>query len=106
LSKAINHPSYLQYFRNLASQQFDITTDLLSEIRAAREESNRSKINDWLSCPNPSKEHTLARSRHEETTGSWLVEGDEFSKWMNSQNSFLWLYGGGKLLIKLPFFLS
>lgn len=52
----------------------------------------------WLSkgVPNPSKEHNVARSFHQETTGSWLIESDEFRKWKRADNSLLWLNGGGE----------
>jgi hypothetical protein len=84
--------------RNAASKIFDISVDIRSEIRSARDEDNRRRIVAWLSMgvPNPSKEHNLARERHEATTGSWLVEGDELKTWISSKNSFLWLNGGGE----------
>jgi hypothetical protein len=48
------------------------------------------------SVPDPSSEHNLAREKHEATTGSWLIEGEELKTWRIGRNSFMWLNGGGK----------
>ncbi|EPE09633.1 ankyrin repeat protein [Ophiostoma piceae UAMH 11346] len=50
-------------------------------------------IHDWLAAPDVSSNYYAAcRSRHS-GTGNWLVKGEAFSTWLNSANSFLWLYG-------------
>jgi hypothetical protein len=58
----------------------------------------RQQIIEWLSfaVPDPSKEHNIAREKHEPTTGSWLVESQQVKLWMESKNSLTWLNGGGK----------
>lgn len=86
-------------YRSLASKNFDISIDIKAEIRAAQDGENRRRIIGWLSngVPKSSDEHNLARERHEETTGSWLIEGQELETWLKAKNSFLWLNGGGEL---------
>jgi hypothetical protein len=86
--------------RYLSSENFDIFADIRDEIREAQENTNRQRIVKWLSegVPNPSKEHNAARAKHEDTTGSWLLESKALGDWIRTENSFLWLNGGGKSL--------
>jgi len=84
--------------RYLSSETFDVFADIRDEIREARENTNRQRIVKWLSegVLNPSKEHNAARAKHEDTTGSWLLESKVLEDWISTENSFLWLDGGGK----------
>ena len=85
------------HVRHLGFEQFDITADIRADIRLARVNADRRRIVNWLSegIPNPSKEHNIARERHEETTGSWLINDDnDYTDWLTDPNSFLWLNGG------------
>ena len=50
----------------------------------------------WLNNTNPSLEHNAACQKHEPGTGSWLVSGKTFESWMRSDNSLLWINGGGQ----------
>ena len=51
------------------------------------------EIRDWLAAPDVASNYYAAcRSRHS-GTGNWLVKGKAFSTWLDSANSFLWLYG-------------
>ncbi|CAG8974637.1 hypothetical protein HYALB_00012105 [Hymenoscyphus albidus] len=81
--------------QSISSQQYDISADILREIRNARDENDRLRIIQWLSnsALDPSLEHQIARGKHEATTGSWLVANDDFESWMGASNSLLWLYG-------------
>ena len=75
---------------NLSDRNLDISEEIKSEIIAAR-------LISWLSrgVPDPSEERNVARGKHEEATGSWLLESDKFKSWLSSPNSLLWLNGGG-----------
>lgn len=79
---------------------FDLGVEIISEIRAAKDDDNRRRIITWLTGdnPDPSKQHHIAREKHEKTTGSWLVDGASFEKWLTAPNSFMWLHGGGKTI--------
>src|SRR6187402_411377 len=90
---------FLTQYRKKTLDIFDIAKDILSDIRAAREEDRRREIVAWLKkgVPDPSKEHNAARSKHETNTGSWLLESRNFESWVEGYDSFLWLNGNGKL---------
>ncbi|TVY27932.1 Vegetative incompatibility protein HET-E-1 [Lachnellula hyalina] len=82
---------------HLGFEQFEITADIRADINKAQIQEERRRIIDWLSggIPNPSQEHNIARDKHEETTGSWLIhDNNDYSGWLTAPNSFLWLNGG------------
>jgi hypothetical protein len=70
--------------RNIGIRNFDL--------------EERQRIIEWLSIslPDTSKEHNIARDKHEPTTGSWLLESPQLKTWMESKNSLAWLNGEGK----------
>jgi hypothetical protein len=76
----------------------DIVQALRSEIAQAQTDENRQAIVSWLlsGVPNPSQDHNAARGRHQKGTGRWLSESQDLKAWMESDNSFIWLFGGGK----------
>ena len=49
-------------------------------------------IRSWLSPPDPSKNHNIARGAHHSGTAEWFTQGDIFEKWMAS-DSLLWVHG-------------
>ncbi|PQE30462.1 ankyrin repeat-containing protein [Rutstroemia sp. NJR-2017a WRK4] len=60
------------------------------------------EIISWLaqSLPDPSKEYNNARQKYQQGTGSWLVDGEDFQTWQDTEGSFMLLCGGtgaGKL---------
>lgn len=65
--------------RSHSLDHFDLLEDIKSEIRSAQNNENRCKIVAWLSksVPDPSIEHNLAQEKHEATTDSWLIDGDD-----------------------------
>jgi len=52
----------------------------------------REKQQDWLSPPNPSINHNIARKAHHEGTASWFFQGSIFEEWKSSP-SLLWIHG-------------
>jgi hypothetical protein len=87
----------LTCLRNMAFKVFDVLGDIKSDIRSAQDRKDRRLIIEWLSksSPDPSKEHNIARDKHQPTTGSWLINGEKLQTWIESKNSLLWLCGGG-----------
>ncbi|CAG8956490.1 hypothetical protein HYFRA_00003876 [Hymenoscyphus fraxineus] len=81
---------------NLQIEHFDICLDIINEIKDAQRDKQKCEIDTWLSrgVADPSTEHNIARDKHEETTGSWLLDSDKFREWLEQENSFLWINGG------------
>ena len=51
-------------------------------------------IQNWLSPPDPWKNHHIACESHLEGTAAWFLEGETFSEWKASgQSSLLWMHG-------------
>lgn len=53
----------------------------------------RERIYRWLAGQDPSTNFYKARERHQAMTGSWLIKSRQFSTWIESPSSFLWLHG-------------
>ena len=58
-----------------------------------REEAVRKEVIQWLSTTDPSTNHLEQRRKHKPTTGDWFLQGQEFSEWQKTPNSFIWLHG-------------
>jgi hypothetical protein len=52
----------------------------------------REKLQKWLSPPNPSTNHNIARKAHHKGTASWFFQGSIFEQWKSSP-SLLWIHG-------------
>ena len=72
--------------------------DIRQDILEAKKSAERKNIVEWLSkgLPDPSTEHVIARRKHKATTGDWLINCTELEDWESTENSLLWLNGGGK----------
>ncbi|KAF8504920.1 hypothetical protein F5888DRAFT_813389 [Russula emetica] len=52
----------------------------------------REKLKNWLSPPNSSTNHNIARKAHHKGTTSWFFQGGIFKEWKRS-SSLLWIHG-------------
>jgi hypothetical protein len=50
-------------------------------------------IYQWLSAPDVFQNQTDAFEQRQDSTGTWFLDGSQFSKWKTEANSFLSLYG-------------
>jgi hypothetical protein len=51
-------------------------------------------VRNWLSPPDPWKNHSIARESRHGGSGTWWVEGDAYAKWKSSgASSLLWIHG-------------
>ena len=57
----------------------------------------REKLKWWLSPPDPSKNHNIARKAHHKGTASWFFKSRIYKEWKSSP-SFLWIHGKRTLL--------
>ena len=49
-------------------------------------------IRSWLSPPDPSKNHNIARDSHYDGTGKWFTQGVTLERWKTT-GSLLWIHG-------------
>lgn len=71
----------------------DVTLDVYEHVKSIKSADRKKEILNWLRAPDPSTSYRNAcRSRHA-ATGSWFLEGMDFSQWKVDANSFLWLHG-------------
>ena len=52
----------------------------------------RRNLCKWLSPPDPSTNHTIARRAHHQGTATWFFQGSIYNEW-KSTPSLLWVYG-------------
>ncbi len=57
-----------------------------------KESQLREKLQNWLSPPDPSINHNIARKAHHKGTTSWFFQGGIFDEWRLSP-SLLWIHG-------------
>jgi hypothetical protein len=51
-------------------------------------------VRNWLSPPNPWKNHNLARGSRHSGTGAWWIQGDAYAEWKSAgSGSLLWING-------------
>jgi hypothetical protein len=56
-------------------------------------------VRNWLSPPDPWKNHNLARGSRHGGTGTWWIEGDAYAEWRSpSAGPLLWIHA------KRPYF--
>ncbi|KAF8519146.1 hypothetical protein BU17DRAFT_8584, partial [Hysterangium stoloniferum] len=53
----------------------------------------RLDIYKWLSAPDPSSHLNAAKEQCLANTGSWFINGAQFTKWKEGINQCLWIYG-------------
>jgi hypothetical protein len=61
----------------------------------------RQDLRRWLSPPDPSKNHHMARSAYHESTAAWFFGGSVFNEWKSSPSSLLWIHGKRMLFSRL-----
>ena len=57
----------------------------------------RQDLRRWLSPPDSSINHNIARKAHYKGTASWFFQGGIFKRW-KSGPSLLWIHGKRRLL--------
>jgi hypothetical protein len=62
----------------------------------------QEKIRYWLSPPDPSTNHNIARRDHHDGTATWFTQGRTFEQW-KAVGSLLWIHGKRMCLFYLLF---
>jgi hypothetical protein len=54
----------------------------------------RPDLRGWLSSPDPSTNHNIARNAHHNGTATWFFEGKTYKEWKSTgSDSLLWIHG-------------
>ncbi|KAL7785777.1 ankyrin repeat-containing domain protein [Trichoderma afarasin] len=78
---------------NLKTIGADIST-LREAVEGANRDRNQKEFLGWLCDIDPSDLYNAARKRHKAGTSEWLIkENAQFTSWVQSPSSFLWLHG-------------
>lgn len=76
------------------SEQQRLQWDEQQRLRLKEENAKRFKATlRWLNAPYTKSTFDSYRQKHHAGTGEWFVNGDEFSNWLKTPNSFLWVHG-------------
>ncbi|KAH9969235.1 hypothetical protein BJV74DRAFT_799388 [Russula compacta] len=65
---------------------------MTSEINKIKRHQLQRDIRSWLSPPDPSINHNIAREAHLDGSAAWFMQGRIFEEW-KSKGSLLWIYG-------------
>ncbi|KAI0267440.1 hypothetical protein BC834DRAFT_77907 [Gloeopeniophorella convolvens] len=80
-----------QTHKDAARARSDIQ-QMLADQEAKNRENSRIKLWKWLSPPNVSTDHELARGRHHPGTARWFLRDDLFEVWKR-EGSLFWING-------------
>lgn len=64
-----------------------------SGMEMLNQDSQFTKIENWLDAPNPSTNFNKAIAERHEGTGSWFLQSKPFKEWKSGTRRYLWLYG-------------
>ena len=53
----------------------------------------QDNFRQWLSPPDPSKNHNIARKARHEGSAEWFVHGNTFSEWKRTTGSLFLIHG-------------
>ncbi|KAF7966443.1 hypothetical protein HWV62_38386 [Athelia sp. TMB] len=68
--------------------------EIQEAVKLIHDEQKKRDINNWMAAPDTSPNYKSAREKHQQGTGSWLVDGYIFRGWKDFPDSVLWLHGG------------
>ncbi|KAI0292985.1 hypothetical protein B0F90DRAFT_193652 [Multifurca ochricompacta] len=73
-------------------QTLVVMQQVANEMDKSRREQLQETFRRWLSPPDPSKNHNIARKSHHVGTASWFIDGNTFPEW-RATGSLLWVHG-------------
>ena len=64
----------------------------------------RQDVRNWLSPPDPWKNHNVVHESRHSGTGTWLIQGDTYAEWKSSgPSSLLWINGKRQYFVPVFF---
>lgn len=67
--------------------------DVKMIVKNAQAYQVSSSIRDWLRAPDATVDYNSACGKRHAGSGEWLLKSPAFTRWLGTNNSFLWLYG-------------
>ncbi|KAH9957806.1 hypothetical protein BC827DRAFT_1385427, partial [Russula dissimulans] len=64
-----------------------------SDMNKFRRDKLQGEVRRWLSPPDPSINHNMARNAHHNGSAEWFIHGNTFSQWKTGTGSLIWVYG-------------
>ncbi|KAH9952908.1 hypothetical protein BC827DRAFT_1380141, partial [Russula dissimulans] len=64
-----------------------------SNMNKLRRDELQKDVRGWLSPPDPSINHNMARKTHRDGSAKWFIEGTTFQGWKTGRGSLLWVSG-------------
>ncbi|KZP10818.1 ankyrin, partial [Athelia psychrophila] len=65
-----------------------------ARVEGIQDVQMEENIEKWMDAPDTSPNFNAARKKHTPDTGSWFLEGSEFTRWKEYPDILLWLNGG------------
>ncbi|KAI4852088.1 Pfs, NACHT and ankyrin domain protein [Aureobasidium sp. EXF-8845] len=86
----------IDILKNITSNVTEMAVNVRDTQEAVQElqlNHYEREIRKWLRAPNPTTNHANALEKSHPGTGTWFINGQAFTYWMQQSNSFLWLHG-------------
>ncbi|OAQ98538.1 hypothetical protein LLEC1_08050, partial [Akanthomyces lecanii] len=77
----------------LSNQVLSLSHTAATGITHLNTSFRHDKITKWLSPPNYQQNFDTGKSKHEASTGQWLLDSKEYQPWKTDPSSSLWLHG-------------
>lgn len=88
--------------RKAQASRWDKTERTHQKLELFFDEQSIRRIDHWPNPVNHEINHEAAVKLRHQHTGSWFLDGEAFSNWLHTDNSFLWLHaipGAGKTVL-------
>lgn len=79
--------------RDAAIETLKVTISTLDMVNKFVLDQADENVLSWLLANKSQNNHNKARGKRQASTGEWFVQSNEFTRWINSPKSSLWLYG-------------
>lgn len=71
----------------------DNVTGMKGILELVKTDQISSGLRDWLNAPDAFVDYNAACAKKYRGTGLWLLKSDEFSSWLEGENTIIWLTG-------------
>ncbi|KXG53391.1 uncharacterized protein PGRI_004410 [Penicillium griseofulvum] len=86
---AVDHLAISKEIRQDTKQIHEVSQKALLR----QDVSDQRMALEWLSTVDAAECHHSARAKHEQGTGEWLLESEDFGLWLTGTREIMWVYG-------------